>query len=90
MYGQNMKRINLSIPEGILSMVDEAAKQDFTTRSDIIRSAVLWYLRPQGRDLRDIDPEVVVEIMQMRKALKSSRQLKRKLSSRESEAESSP
>lgn len=63
-----MKRINLSISEGLLELVDEAAAQDYTTRSDIIRMAILWYLRPQGRDLNQADPDVILKTLQHRKA----------------------
>lgn len=41
-------RITLTIQPGLLDIVDEAAEKDFTTRSDIIRTALLWYLRPVG------------------------------------------
>lgn len=59
-------RISLTIPEGLLKKVDEAAKQDYTTRSDLIRVALLWYLRPQGRELDQTDPEVILRTLQQR------------------------
>jgi metal-responsive CopG/Arc/MetJ family transcriptional regulator len=62
-----MRRINISIPDGLLALIDEAAAKDFTSRSDIIRVAVLWYLRPQGRDLDQADPEVILKTLQHRK-----------------------
>jgi len=74
-HGSKMVRVNLSISEGILEMVDKAAAQDFTTRSDIIRMSVLWYLRPQGRDLDQADPDVIVKTLQHRKARASLKQL---------------
>lgn len=61
------RRINISIPDGLLDMIDEAAKKDFTNRSDIIRAAVLWYLRPQGRDFGQADPDEVLKTLQNRK-----------------------
>lgn len=61
-------RINLIISDGLLDKVDQAAKQDFTTRSEIIRSALLWYLRPQGRDLNEADTDEILRTLQRRKA----------------------
>jgi metal-responsive CopG/Arc/MetJ family transcriptional regulator len=60
-------RINLSLPEGLIRMIDDAADKDFTSRSDIIRVAVLWYLRPQGRDLADTDQDEILRTLQHRK-----------------------
>lgn len=56
-------------------MLDEAAAQDYTTRSDIIRMAILWYLRPQGRDLAQTDPEQIVKTLQHRQARVAIRQM---------------
>ncbi len=67
-HKQKMQRINLSISEGLLEIVDEEAKRDFTTRSDIIRTALLWYLRPQGRELNQADPDVILSTLQRKRA----------------------
>ena len=67
-HKQKMGRVTISISEGLLDMVDEAAEKDYTTRSDIIRMAVLWYLRPQGRDLAEADPDTILKTLQHRKA----------------------
>lgn len=75
---QPYERILISIPTGLLEMVDEAAEKDFTTRSDVIRAAVLWYLRPQGRDLDQADPEVILKVLQHRKSQIALRHLVRK------------
>lgn len=64
-----MTRLNLSLPQGLIDMVDKAAAKDFTSRSDIIRMAVLWYLRPQGRDLDQADPDAILKTLQHRQAL---------------------
>lgn len=56
------------ISDRLLNKVDQAAKQDFTTRSEIIRSAILWYLRPQGRDLSERDADEILKTLQRRKA----------------------
>lgn len=61
-------RINLTISKALLERVDEAAKQDYTTRSDIIRVGLLWYLRPQGRDLDQTDPDTVLKMLNQRRA----------------------
>lgn len=62
-----MKQIAISIPNDLLKQVDEAAKQDYTSRSDIIRIALLWYLRPQGRDLAKLSPEEIYKILNNRR-----------------------
>lgn len=69
-HGENMVRVNLSISKELLVKVDAAAKQDYTTRSDMIRTALLWYLRPQGRELDQADPEVILKTLQRRKSLR--------------------
>lgn len=68
-HKQNMVRITLSISPNLLERIDEAAEQDYTTRSDMIRMAVLWYLRPQGRELDQADPDVILKTLQHRHAL---------------------
>ncbi|HEX7633108.1 MAG TPA: ribbon-helix-helix domain-containing protein [Candidatus Saccharimonadales bacterium] len=60
-------RIQLTLPAGLLKLVDQAAEEDFTTRSDMIRMAILWYLRPQGRELNQADPEEILKTLQHRK-----------------------
>jgi metal-responsive CopG/Arc/MetJ family transcriptional regulator len=59
-------RINISISKQLLHDIDKAAKQDYTTRSDIIRIAALWYLRPQGRELDKLDPETIYNVLRQR------------------------
>lgn len=61
-------RINLTISPRLLQHLDEAADKDYTTRSEIIRQALLWYLRPQGRDLDQQDPEVILKVLKQRHA----------------------
>ncbi len=61
-------RITLTISKSLLKRVDEAARQDYTNRSDLIRQSLLWYLRPQGRDLDQANPEVIIKALQQRKA----------------------
>ncbi|HEY5442042.1 MAG TPA: ribbon-helix-helix domain-containing protein [Candidatus Saccharimonadales bacterium] len=59
-------RIMISLPEGLLAEIDKAAEKDYTSRSDTIRMAILWYLRPQGRDLDQTDPEQIMKTLQHR------------------------
>lgn len=66
-HRQKMIRINISINEGLLKIVDEAAEKDYSSRSGVIRTALLWYLRPQGRDLNQVEPEVILQTLRQRK-----------------------
>ena len=66
--GTNTIRINLTISKSLLRRVDDAAKQDYTTRSDIIRTSLLWFLRPQGREFDQTDPETILKVLNQRKA----------------------
>ena len=59
-----MQRVNISMSKQLLELIDKEAGCDFTTRSDIIRIATLWYLRPQGRELRQTDPETILRTLQ--------------------------
>jgi metal-responsive CopG/Arc/MetJ family transcriptional regulator len=63
-----MTRISLSISDNLLAMVDKAAEQDFTTRSDMIRMAIVWYVRPQGRELALTDPGKILKVLEHRRA----------------------
>lgn len=65
-----MVRVNLSLPIGLVEMADKAAEEDFTSRSDIIRAALLWYLRPQGRGFEDTDADALLKTLQRRKMLR--------------------
>ncbi len=69
-HGQPMLRFNICLPQGLVDLIDEAAAQDYTTRSDMIRTAVLWYLRPQGRQLDQADPGAILKTLEHRQALK--------------------
>ncbi|HMH31134.1 MAG TPA: ribbon-helix-helix protein, CopG family [Methylomirabilota bacterium] len=67
-YGKTI-RISLTISEHLLGRLDKAAKQDYTSRSDIIRIALLWYLRPQGRELGQVDPDIILKTLKRRQAM---------------------
>jgi hypothetical protein len=74
---QPMTRINLSIHKGLLDQVDKAAAEDFTTRSDIIRAALLWYLRPEEQKPQRIDPKYIAETKKRRKMLAGLNQMRK-------------
>jgi metal-responsive CopG/Arc/MetJ family transcriptional regulator len=73
--GAKAVRITLTISEGLLELVDEAAEKEYASRSDVIRTALLWYLRPQGRDLAQTDPEVIFQVLKQRRARAAIRKL---------------
>ena len=50
MNKQQSQAINITIPKELLVQVDNLAKQDYTSRSDIIRQALLDKLRQSKRD----------------------------------------
>ncbi|MDB5170759.1 MAG: hypothetical protein JWO35_453 [Candidatus Saccharibacteria bacterium] len=68
-------RINLTISKQLLTEVDKAAEHDYTTRSDIIRTALLSYLRPQGRELDHLDPDTIYDALKRRHMLASVKKL---------------
>lgn len=76
-HKQRMVRINLNVAEGLLKIIDKAAQEDFTTRSEIIRAGVLWYLRPQGRDPSHADSNQVLKTLQHRKIRAATRAMLR-------------
>ena len=59
-------RLNISMSPQLIKLIDEAAEQDFTTRSELIRTAVLWYLRPQGREFAQVDPDIILKTLKRR------------------------
>ncbi len=48
MDSRRSKIISLTLPEELLTQIDELAKRDYATRSDIIRQAALNYVRESG------------------------------------------
>lgn len=65
-------QINLRIDRHFLSRIDEAAIQDCTTRSELIRTAIQWYLIPQNRSLEQNDQDYIFETIKHRRAVASS------------------
>lgn len=47
--------LNISLPEQLVSLVDEQAKRDFSSRSDFIRKAVVNQLRSEQSLKRILD-----------------------------------
>jgi hypothetical protein len=67
------RRFNISLPENLVKAVDRQAKAYYTTRSGLIRDALMNYLLAKDGKLGDedelfIDPEEVFRIMRNRKA----------------------
>lgn len=63
----NTSRINLVIPQKLLDEVDKTANNDFTTRSEVIRAALLWYLRPDGVNFGQTEPDMLLAALQKRR-----------------------
>ncbi len=43
----NTKTFNVSFPKELLALVDEAAKRQFASRSDLLRTAALEYIQKE-------------------------------------------
>jgi hypothetical protein len=43
---KKMKRVLLCMPEELFTAVDKEARYNFMKRSDLMRRALIWYLRP--------------------------------------------
>ncbi|HEX4774667.1 MAG TPA: ribbon-helix-helix domain-containing protein [Candidatus Saccharimonadales bacterium] len=65
-------QINLRINEHFLSRIDEAVKQDCTSRSELIRIAIFWYLMPHHRNFEQSQEDYIFETIKHRKAIASS------------------
>jgi len=69
-------RVLLTIPTDLLKRVDQAATQDYTSRSDIVRTALLWYLHPDGgRAFEQLGPNEIYDIVKQRQAIKGTKKL---------------
>ncbi len=69
-------RFNITMPPELLKHLDEAARKDYTTRSSIIRMAVLWYLRPAGMELNQADPDIILKALKNRQLHNSLKNLR--------------
>jgi metal-responsive CopG/Arc/MetJ family transcriptional regulator len=68
-----MQRIDLRINKELLLFIDGTAKQESTTRSELIRTAIYWYLMPQHRDASQSKEEYIFETLKHRRQLAASR-----------------
>ena len=56
-------KITLTLPTLLLEQVDHTAKRDYTTRSDVIRQALVDYLRQYERATGGLEPEAALKIL---------------------------
>ncbi|HZL07617.1 MAG TPA: ribbon-helix-helix domain-containing protein [Candidatus Dormibacteraeota bacterium] len=61
-----MARINLTIADDLLKRLDEVAKNDYTSRSDIIRQAILFYFRSTAKTISRADRKALLKDMKSR------------------------
>jgi metal-responsive CopG/Arc/MetJ family transcriptional regulator len=59
-------KITLTIPELLLGDVDNTAKLDYTTRSDVIRQALVDYIRQYKRACGEMEPEEALKVLKRR------------------------
>jgi metal-responsive CopG/Arc/MetJ family transcriptional regulator len=75
-----MKRVIFSLPDDLLEAIDQEAKYNCMTRSNLMRQALVSYLRPAARASRQqentdddklaelyTDPEELLKILQQQK-----------------------
>ncbi len=62
-------KITLTIQESLLKRVDDTAKRDYTSRSDVIRQALLDYLRQYDRACGEMEPEEALMVLRRRLAM---------------------
>lgn len=51
---ENNKTISIKMPRVLLMQIDELAKRDYVTRSDLIRRIALEYVRDSDLDLTEV------------------------------------
>lgn len=61
-------RIHVTVSQSLLDMIDERAIKDCTTRSGLIRQALIWYLYPVGQVGEVLDEEALLRFLRRRKA----------------------
>lgn len=62
-------KITLTLPLLLLERVDATAKTDYTTRSDVIRQALVDYLRQYDRACEGMEPEEALKVIKRRLAM---------------------
>lgn len=66
-------KIYITVDRYLLKRIDATAKQEFTSRSALIRAAARYYVRPLGRDLDQIDPESIIKLLNRKYGLANLR-----------------
>jgi metal-responsive CopG/Arc/MetJ family transcriptional regulator len=61
-----MSRVTINMPENLLKKVDGIANEDYTSRSNIIRQAVLFYIRSNASALSKEDVDSLFRNMKSR------------------------
>lgn len=56
-------KISLTIPQQLLKRVDSTAQLDYTTRSDVIRQALVDYLRAYEQACDGMEPERALQVL---------------------------
>lgn len=59
-------KITLTIPGLLLEDVDTTAKRDYASRSDVIRQALVDYIRQYRQATGGLEPEVALKILRRR------------------------
>jgi metal-responsive CopG/Arc/MetJ family transcriptional regulator len=59
----------LTIPAALLQRVDATVERDYTTRSDVIRQALLDYLRQLERASGELDIEEAIKILRRKQGM---------------------
>jgi len=98
-----MKRVLLRMPEELLSAIDKEAQFNYMTRSDLMRRAFIWYLRPAARARREAgetdeeepvleelytDPRELLEILQHQKSRAGIKRMLRDMKRRQADRRS--
>ncbi len=73
-HSDNIK-LHVTIPRKLLDQVDDAADRDFASRSEIIRAALLWYLRPDGVNFGLTEPEALLAVLKREETRKGLNKL---------------
>lgn len=61
-----MTRVSITIPHNLLKKIDRVAREDYMSRSEVIRHATLFYLRSTASTLNEADAEALLEAMKGR------------------------
>jgi hypothetical protein len=62
-----MTLISFYVPKQLIEEVDESAAEEHTNRSEFMRQAIMWYLKPSGKKLAMARPEVIYQTVKRRK-----------------------